>query len=355
MAPVEELESELNAWGGTLIAALVAVIVVTAIVIGARFIAGRARGRSAWIADFEQRIRVPGMVLAFVIAGWIVCASNAPSTLSWWPVLHRALLIAAVLVGAWLLSTVVTFGMERLMQYDSRRDALSPGARRRKTQLTIINRLIVVLIAVVAVGVVLFSFPEVQAVGTSILASAGVISVIAGLAAQSTLGNLIAGVQIAFTNSIRVGDVVVIENEWGTIGEINLSYVVVYIWDERRLILPCTYFTTTPVETWTRNSERIIGTVYMDLDWRVPVDGVRAKFMEIVEGSPLWDRRSANVLVTGSEGGNVTLRFKISAANSDDQWDLRCLVREQIMTWLQQEHPQALPVSRVVLEDRSAS
>jgi len=353
MATVAEFELEWNAWAGTLIAAVVAIAIVAAIVISARFIAARVHGRSAWIGDLERRIRIPGMSLAFVIAAWIVCAANAPSALSWWPVLERVLLIVAVLVGAWLLSTVVTFGMEQLMQYDGRRDAASPEARRRQTQLTIMNRLVVVLIAVIAVGVVLFSFPEVRAVGTSILASAGVVSIIAGLAAQSTLGNLIAGVQIAFTNSIRVGDVVVIEGEWGTVGEINLSYVVVYVWDERRLILPCTYFTTTPVETWTRRSEKIIGTVYMDLDWRVPVDAVREKFTEIIEASPLWDRRSANVLVTGSEGGHVTLRFKISAANSDDQWDLRCLVREKIITWLQQEHPEALPVSRVVMEEDS--
>ncbi|GAB3631967.1 mechanosensitive ion channel [Microbacterium shaanxiense] len=339
-------------WLETFVALLVAVAIVAVVVIGIRFVAGRTRGRSAWIGDLERRIRVPGMILAFLIAVWITCAVTAPSSLSWWPVLQRILLIAVVLVGAWLLSTVVTFGMERLMQYDSRRDATSPEARRRQTQLTVLNRLAVVLIAIIAIGAVLFSFPEVRAVGTSILASAGVVSVIAGLAAQSTLGNLIAGVQIAFTDSIRVGDVVVVEGEWGRIGEINLSYVVVNIWDERRLILPCTYFTSQPVESWTRRSDRIIGTVYMDLDWRVPVDAVREKFMEIVQSSDAWDRRSANVLVTGSEGGHVTLRFKISAANSDDQWDLRCLVREKIMTWLQQEHPDALPVTRVALEER---
>ncbi|GGD70377.1 mechanosensitive ion channel family protein [Microbacterium murale] len=341
------------AWVEAIVALLIAVAIVAVVVIGVRFGAGRARGRSAWIGELERRIRVPGMILAFLIAVWITCAVTAPSTLSWWPVLQRILLIAVVLVGAWLLSTVVTFGMERLMQYDSRRDATSPEARRRQTQLTVLNRLAVVLISIIAIGAVLFSFPEVRAVGTSILASAGVVSIIAGLAAQSTLGNLIAGVQIAFTDAIRVGDVVVIEGEWGRIGEINLSYVVVYIWDERRLILPCTYFTSQPVESWTRRSEKILGTVYMDLDWRVPVDAVREKFMEIIEASDAWDRRSANVLVTGSEGGHVTLRFKISAANSDDQWDLRCLVREKIMTWLQQEHPEALPVTRVTLEGSS--
>lgn len=337
-------------WIGTLIAALIAVVVVAVVVIAVRYTAGRARGRSAWIADLERRIRLPGMTLAFVIAAWIVCAATAPAFLPWWPILERLLLIATVLTGAWMLSVLVTFGMERLMQYDSRRDHTSPGARRRQTQLTVLNRLVVVLISVIAVGIVLFSFPEVRAVGTSILASAGVVSIVAGLAAQSTLGNLIAGVQIAFTDAIRVGDVVVIENEWGRIGEINLSYVVVYIWDERRLILPCTYFTSKPVESWTRRSDKILGTVYMDLDWRVPVDAARAKFMEILEGSDAWDRRAASVYVTGSEGGFVTVRFLMSSKDSDDQWTLRCLVREKIMTWLQEEHPEALPVTRVVLD-----
>ena len=182
-----------TSWIGTLIAALVAVVIVAVLVIVVRFVAGRTHGRSAWIADLERRIRLPGMTLAFIIAGWIVCAATGPAFLPWWPVLDRLLLIATVLAGAWLLSVLVTFGMERLMQYDSRRDHTSPGARRRQTQLTVLNRLAVVLISVIAVGIVLFSFPEVRAVGTSILASAGVVSIVAGLAAQSTLGNLIAG------------------------------------------------------------------------------------------------------------------------------------------------------------------
>ncbi|MGL3149048.1 mechanosensitive ion channel family protein [Microbacterium sp. A82] len=351
MASSIAIDFNWGSWLGTAIALLIAVIAVAAVVIGARFIAGRAHGSAAWVRDLERRIRTPGMVLVFLIAVWITFAFTEPAQLEWWAVLERVLLIAVVLVGAWSLSTLVTFGMEQLMQYDgTRSDATSAEGRRRKTQLTVLNRLVVVLISIIAVGVVMFSFPEVRAVGTSILASAGVVSIVAGLAAQSTLGNLIAGVQIAFNGAIRVGDVVVIEGEMGTIGEINLSYVVVYIWDERRLILPCTYFTTNPVESWTRRSEKILGTVYMDLDWRVPVDAVREKFMEIIEGSDAWDRRSANVLVTGSEGGYVTVRFKISAKNSDDQWDLRCLVREKIVTWLQQEHPEALPVTRVTLE-----
>ena len=353
MASLLDIDISGDTWVGALIGVLIGVAIAAAVVIVVRLVVGRARGRSAWLAALERRLRVPGTTLALLIALWAACAATAPSLEPWWPAAERVLQIVVVLTGAWILSIVVTFGMERLMQYDGQRDGTSSEARRRRTQLTVLNRLAVVLIGVLAVGVVLFSFPEVRAVGTSILASAGVVSIVAGLAAQSTLGNLIAGIQVAFTDSIRVGDVVVIEGEWGTIGEINLSYVVVYIWDERRLILPCTYFTTNPVETWTRRSDKILGTVYMDLDWRVPVDAVRAKFDEIIDESPLWDRRSANVLVTGSEGGYVSLRFKISAANSDDQWDLRCLVREKIMTWLQQEHPEALPVTRIALEERT--
>src|SRR5690606_29475982 len=124
-------------------------------------------------------------------------------------------------------------------------------------------------------------------------------------AAQSTLGNLIAGIQLAFSGAIRVGDVVVVEGEWGRIGEITLSYVVVHIWDERRLMLPCTYFPSKPYESWTRKSDQILGTVYMDLDWRVPVAAVREKFQQIVEESGLWDGRTSSVLVTGSQGGYV--------------------------------------------------
>ncbi|HCS61838.1 MAG TPA: potassium transporter KefA [Microbacterium sp.] len=342
-----------SSWLGTLVAVLLGIVIVAAVVIVARMVLGRIGRRAPWVTEIEARLRAPWTTLTFVIALWIACGATAPAREPWWPVLAQIFFIVTVITAAWLLSILVSFGIERLMSYDAKLDSTSAEARRRQTQLTILNRLALVLISVIAIGIVLFSFPEMRAVGTSVLASAGIVSIVAGLAAQSTLGNLIAGIQIAFTDSIRVGDVVVIEGEWGTIGEINLSYVVVYIWDERRLIIPCTYFTTTPVETWTRRSEKILGTVYMDLDWRVPVDAVRAKFMEIIEASDAWDGRSANVLVTGSEGGYVTVRFKISAKNSDDQWDLRCLVREKIMTWLQQEHPEALPVTRVAMEGRS--
>lgn len=349
MASLAASDTLWGSWLGSLVAVLLAVVIVAVVVIIVRAVVSRISRRAPWAGDLERRMRAPGTTVAFVVAVWIACAATVPATQPWWPVVERILLIATILAGAWLLSVLVSFGIERLMQLDSARGETGPEARRRQTQLTVLNRLAIVLISIIALGTVLFTFPEVRAVGTSILASAGIVSIVAGLAAQSTLGNLIAGLQIAFTDAIRVGDVVVIEGEWGRIGEINLSYVVVYVWDERRLILPCTYFTSQPFESWTRRSDKILGTVYMDLDWRVPMDAVREKFMEILQGSETWDRRTSSVAVTGAQGGHVTVRFVISAANSGDQWDLCVLVREQIMTWLQQEHPEALPVSRVTL------
>jgi small-conductance mechanosensitive channel len=182
-----------------------------------------------------------------------------------------------------------------------------------------------------------------------------VLSVIGGLAAQSVLGNLFAGIQLAFSDAVRVGDVVVVEDEWGTIGEITLSYVVVYIWDERRLIVPSTYFTSTAFETWTRKTSKVFGTVFMDVDWRVPLDKVRAEFERFLKGNPLWDGRASGVVVTDARGGYVQVRLLISAEDSSKQWDLRCEVREHMVTWLQKKHPEALPVSRVTLENPDSS
>jgi hypothetical protein len=169
------------------------------------------------------------------------------------------------------------------------------------------------------------------------------------------LGNLFAGVQLAFSNAIRVGDVVVVEGEWGTIGEITLSYVVVHIWDERRLIVPSTHFTSSSFETWTRKSSQVLGTVYMDLDWRVPLESIRAEFDAFLSKNPLFDGRVSNVLVTGALGGYVQVRFLISARDSSGQWDLRCEVREHMVTWIQRNHPDALPVSRVSLDSPASA
>lgn len=342
-------------WLGTAIILGIVLGAVTAVVVILRAVYGRINGRlssrlngrAAWVGALAQKVHLPALTAAWIIAAWITCGATLPGDQTWWPRASHLFFIATVFAGTWLLANLVSFAFNELITIEGKQT--DAAARSRRTQLLVLHRLSLLVIGVVALGAVLFSFPELRVIGTSLLASAGIASIMAGLAAQSVLGNLLAGIQIAFTQSIKVDDVVVVEGEWGTIGEINLSYVVVYIWDERRLVLPSSYFVTNPIETWTRNSDEVMGIVYMDLDWRVPMGPVRAKFHEILEGSEYWDRRSSSVYVTGSEGGFVTVRFVMSTQNSDDQWFLRCLVREEMMTWLQDEHPEALPTARVLV------
>lgn len=172
-------------------------------------------------------------------------------------------------------------------------------------------------------------------IGTTLFASAGVLSVVAGLAAQTSLGAVFAGLQIAFSGAIRVGDVVVLEDEWGHIEEITLTYVVVRIWDQWRLVLPSTYFTTQPFENWTRNATEIMGTVEFDVDFTVPLHEMRAELDRLLGESELWDGRRGVVQVTDAVGGCARVRMLVSAPDSGALFDLRCAVREGMLDWLQ--------------------
>lgn len=342
---------EWNSWPGTAIVLVLVLLGLGLVLIGGRAVLRLVGRRHDWLQRlFDQVFPRAGVLLA-VIALWVACSFTEPGYAPWWPIVSHLFLVATILSAAWTLSGLTSFGftqaIERFGDVDGDGDNLTPHMRRQRTQLIVLRRLVVVTITTIAIGAALSTFPDVRAVGASLLASAGVVGIIAALAAQSTLGNLIAGIQLAFSNAIRVGDVVVVEGEWGRIGEITLSYVVVNIWDERRLILPCTYFTSQPFESWTRKSERVLGTVFLDLDWRVPVDAVRAQFQEIIESTREWDRRTSSAVVTEAQGGFVTMRFLVSAANSGDLFTLRVVVREALVTWIQRAHPEALPVTRV--------
>ncbi len=326
----------------------VAVLILLGLWLFVKIVGRRVDWLAALYRDVRPRLRFVVFALAITIS---IGVADLPDEL-WWQVTTRALLILLVLSGGFLLQKVVNFGVGRIIGRFERGDQNNADVRRISTQLKLIRRLANVIIAVVAIGLALFTFPQVQAVGAGLLASAGVLSVIGGLAAQSVLGNLFAGIQLAFSNAVRVGDVVVVEDEWGTIGEITLSYVVVYIWDERRLIVPSTYFTSKTFETWTRNSPQVLGTVFMDVDWRVPLDKVRTEFTSFVENSPLWDHRVSSVVVTDARGGFVEIRFLVSAEDSSKQWDLRCAVREHMVNWLQKNHPESLPTARVAVDQK---
>jgi small-conductance mechanosensitive channel len=215
--------------------------------------------------------------------------------------------------------------------------------RRLRTQLTLIQRVFTAGVMVIAVASMLFTFPEMRTVGASVLASAGIIGIVAGVAAQSTLANLFAGLQIAFGDMVRIGDTVVVDGEWGLVEEITLTYLSVRTWDERRITMPVSYFTSKPFENWSRGDPRMTGTVFFHVDHSTPVDAMRKRLLEILEQASEWDRRAWGLVVIDTTPTTIQLRALVTAKDADDIFNLRCIVREQLVDWLRCEHPYALP------------
>jgi small-conductance mechanosensitive channel len=227
------------------------------------------------------------------------------------------------------------------------------SARRIQTQFTVVRRIGVIAVVVLATAFGLMTFPAIKHIGVSILASAGVASLVIGMAMKDTLANLIAGVQIAFAQPFRMGDAVVIENEWGWIEEIGMMYVVVRIWDLRRLVVPLSYFLTNSIYNWTRTSADLLAYTYLSVDYTTPVDAVREELTRILEASPLWNRKVNVLQVSDSDARTMQLRALMDVRNSSDAWDLRCLVRESLITFMQKNYPGSLPRYRGEVEGRS--
>lgn len=281
----------------------------------------------------------PDLCLIGVRIALALTTEDAP----WRRNVDHVLLIALIASVAWLAVAILMIIEALMLTHYSVDVADNRRARRLRTQVILARRVGIALIVILAFGVALLTFPDVRALGAGILASAGLLSIVAGLAVQSALVNVFAGVQLAFTDAIRVDDVVVVQKEWGRIEEITLTYVVVHIWDDRRLILPSTYFITTPFENWTRRRSEVMGTVEFDLDWRAPVEAMRTELKSLLAGSALWDERVGILQVTDATSGFVRVRILVSAADSAALFDLRCLIREELVGFLQQHHPQALP------------
>jgi len=216
-------------------------------------------------------------------------------------------------------------------------------ARRLLTQTRVLSQTAMIVVGVIGFAAALMVFPKIRQFGASLLASAGIAGLALGLAARPMIANLIAGLQLALTQPIRLDDVVIIENEWGRIEEITATYVVVRIWDERRLVVPLQYFIDHPFQNWTRRTSDILGSVFIHTDYSVPVEAVRQELRRIVEGSDKWDGKVCGVQVTDSNERTVELRALVSAANSGNAWDLRCLVREKLIGFLQERYPECLP------------
>lgn len=225
-------------------------------------------------------------------------------------------------------------------------------ARRIYTQIRVLRRVLISFIIFAAFAAMLLRLPGASDIGKGLLASAGIAGLVIGLAAQRALGNLLAGFQIAVTQPIRIDDVVVVEGEWGRVEEITLTYVVIRIWDERRLILPISYFLEKPFTNWTRENSEILGTVYLYTDYTVPVDALREELDRILESSSHWDGRVKGLVVTDSKPDSLELRALVSAKDGGAAWDLRCEVREQLVAFLQREYPGALPRFRAEIEQQ---
>ncbi|WP_240773458.1 mechanosensitive ion channel family protein [Pontibacter sp. SGAir0037] len=221
--------------------------------------------------------------------------------------------------------------------------------RKLLTQLGFLKKLIIVLIGFMTISLILLSFDPVRRLGTGLLTSAGIAGIVVGLAAQQSIANLLAGLQLAFSQPIRIDDVLVLEGEFGRVEEITLTYVVLRIWDQRRMVLPLKYFIEKPFQNWTRSSSEILGTVYLYTDYTIPVDALREELNRILAATDLWDGKVAGLQVTDSKERTLELRVLVSAVSSGIAWDLRCLVREKLVTFIQQNYPNSLPKVRTEL------
>ena len=307
------------------------------------------RDRDLFWRSLVSRNRRP-VRLAFVTAAVVLVTPAAPLTIGQAEAVRHLLVLCIIGLFAWVaISALHVWTVVYLRRYklDSSDNLL---ARKHVTQTQILQRVGRILVIAVALSVGLMTFDGVRQYGISLLASAGAAGIIVGLALQPVLKNVFAGIQLAITQPIRIDDALLVEGEWGNVEEITATYVVVRIWDLRRLVIPLTYFIEKPFQNWTREEANLIGTVFLHLDYRAPVEAIREKARAIIAASDLWDRKVFAVQVTELRQDTMEIRILASAANSPRAFDLRCLVREQMMAWLQQEHPEVLPRRRVEAE-----
>jgi small-conductance mechanosensitive channel len=263
-------------------------------------------------------------------------------------IIHQGLLMAVVLCLGWFAIGCVYVLQEFMLRRYDLKSENNFRARRFHTQFQLLRRILITFVVVVTVGALLWTFndPRIWHYGSGLLASAGLASLVLATAAKSTASNFLAGLQIAITEPIRIDDVVVIQGEWGRIEEITSAYVVVRIWDMRRLIVPLTYFIENSFQNWTRESSDILGTSFLYVDYSIPVEELRAELTRITQSSPLWDQKVCGLQVTNLSERTMELRCLVSSRNSSENFDLRCLVREQMIAYIQKHYPASFPTTR---------
>jgi small-conductance mechanosensitive channel len=307
------------------------------------------RPRLRLLAAGHRVVHRPWIATVVCVALRVTVQHQGTVSLGW----RRAVTVALVASLCWL-AIAVLGAVERFIALQLPMDARdNRRARSARTQVAVLHRIAVAVVVLLGLAGMLLTFPALRAFGASLLASAGIAGLLVGLAAQALMRNVIAGLQLAFTEALRVDDVVVVEDEWGRVEDISLTYVTVAIWDERRLILPTTYFTTTPFQNWTRTHSRILGSVVLHLDHRTPIPALREEARRIITESPLWDQRDWVVQVVDTTPSTMVVRVLASAWDAPTSWDLRCDVREGLLSWLRDHHPESLPVARVMPDPAS--
>lgn len=302
--------------------------------------------------NFAQRIKIP--LLLFIVS--LVLRIGVSSDVfdeSYASVIGHIGTILIIISSTWFIIIGIRILKNSLVKRYDINASDNLNARKVYTQLNILEKIAVFIIVILAIGSGLMSFDSIRSIGASVLASAGIAGIIIGFSAQKALGTLLAGIQIAITQPIRIDDVVIVEGEWGRIEEITLTYVVINIWDKRRLVVPTTYFIETPFQNWTRSSSDILGTVFIYTDFHVPVDAIRKELTRLLEGTDLWDGKVNVVQVTDAKADVMEVRALMSAKDSGIAWDLRVYIREKLITFLQENYPDSLPRTRVAFVDKN--
>lgn len=311
-----------------------------------QWLARRFSDRFPVALKLVARSRRPVRFLVGVIAAQIVSTRIGQLREGWATRLEHVLQIAIIFAIVWLLVDAVGAIEEQILKNDSKKTREPVDRRRIETQVTLVRRLIGATLIGIGVIAVLMTFPSVRSLGASLLASAGLISIIAGLAAQTSLTNVFAGVQLALSDTVRVGDVVMVNDQLGRIDQLALTHVEVRLWDGRVVVYPTSFFISEPFENWTRTLNQVGGSVFLDVDWTTPVDVVRTEVNRILEGTDLWDGRRNFVLVSATEGAAKRLQIGVSSASTDDLFALQSLVREQLIAFLLANYPASVVRTR---------
>lgn len=355
MAQMQSVWSEFLAWADIPALSLIAAAMAAAVASW-----GVHRAGAAVLQRLTRGMPVTSTVVRFIRPAarwWLLFVAlqlvwqGAPNDMRWIEGIRHINSVLLLLSLTWVALRAVAGVAQGVIDQHPLNVVDNLQARRIHTQTRVLSRTVMVLIGLAGVALMLMTFPGARQFGTSLLASAGVVGLVAGMAAQPVFGNLIAGLQLALAQPIRIDDVLIVEGEWGRVEAITGTYVVLAIWDQRRLIIPLRWFIENPFQNWTRTNSEIIGTVFLWVDYRLPLEPLRAEARRLCEAAPEWDGRLCKLQVTDTSEKSMQLRLLATAADSGRAWDLRCFLREGLIAFIAREYPQYLPVTRTELRD----